>query len=99
MNEKEQWIINNIPPHGTDILDSEFVDAFIERFHPPFRPVNWGAHKCSTLGRLLSSMYKKGILDRSRISLGITWQPGWPKWVYAYSVNKYYEGYEGINHE
>jgi len=91
MTEEEQWIIENIPEHGVDILCTDFVDKFIDRFKPVFREVNWGAYKCPTLNRLLRSMYKKGILKRGIIGLDKgSWQPGFPKWVYVYSLEKYY---------
>ena len=92
MNEKERWIIDNVPAWGTDILNSDFVQSFLNAFSPPFRETNWGARKCPSLGRLLSRMYKKGILTRGIIGLGLNWQPGFPRWVYVYQVSKAYLG-------
>lgn len=90
MTEKEQWLIDNIPECGVDILHADFVDKFIDRFKPAFHAVNWGAYKCPSLNRLLARMYKKSILRRSIIGLGLNWQPGFPKWVYVYSVRQDY---------
>ncbi len=91
MNKKEYWIIENIPNEGVDILHSDFVDNYIKEFSPPFIEVNFGAYKCPQLSRLLSCMYKKNILERGTISLGCCWQPGFPKWVYVYTLEKSYK--------
>jgi hypothetical protein len=70
-----------------DILNSDFVDDYIAKFDAGYRPVNWGAHHCPQLGRDLSAMYNLGMLKRSRIGLTDgAWQPGFPKWVYTYTV-------------
>lgn len=72
---------------GVDILDSAFVDAYIEATEAPHTPTNWGAYKCPQLGRDLSKMYEMGILRRTRVGLSSgAWQPGFPKWVWSYRL-------------
>lgn len=69
-----------------DVLNSDFVDAYITAVHAKFKPTNWGAHKCPQLGLDLSSMARFSALKRSRIGLSVNWQPGFPKWVWTYSA-------------
>ena len=93
MNNKERWVLKHIPKVGVDILNADWVDAYIESFNAPHRICNWGANKCPQLGKLLSQMYKKNILNRGVIALGRAWQPGFPKWVYTYAVADEYRAY------
>lgn len=68
-----------------DILDSDFVDAFIETTGAPFEPMPVGAHRCPTLGRDLANMYREGSLRRQPVGVPCgEW--GMPNWVYAYEV-------------
>ncbi len=88
MNQKEKWIlkyIENQPSKSVDMLNIDFVDAYINKFNPPYRCTLYGANKCSELSRRLSTMYKKGLL--SRISVGIRGLGiDFPKWVYLYRL-------------
>ncbi|KKN66070.1 hypothetical protein LCGC14_0475480 [marine sediment metagenome] len=93
MTVKERWVLKNMPKCGVDILNSDFVDLYIAAFNPVYRLTNWGAYKCPQLGKLLSQMFKKNILERGTISLGINWEPGFPKWVYSYSIVAVYKPY------
>lgn len=91
LNDKEEWIIvyiSKLSNQATDILDSQFVNDYITKFKPKFTHVNWGAHKCKEISRLLAGLYKKGYLTRFSIGLGTNWQPGFPRWVYSYELPK-----------
>jgi len=92
LNEKEEWIINYIQELGhikvVDVLDEKFVNSYIDKFNPRYEVRMIGANKCKELSRLLSGMYKKGLLLRYGMGLkGGAWQDGFPKWVYCYEVN------------
>lgn len=67
-----------------DVLDAEFVDAYIDAFKPPHRITYWGANKCRQLGADLAAMAARGFLKRDRVSLGSGWYPGFPRWVWCY---------------
>jgi hypothetical protein len=88
ISKKEEFIMEwLIQENHLDTLNTEFVDAYINAFSPPHKIMTFGANKCPELGRLLSSMYKRGIITRQ--SFGITngaWQYGFPKWVWSYSI-------------
>ncbi|GAB6989400.1 hypothetical protein JCM16418A_14500 [Paenibacillus pini] len=46
MDNKYSWIINYISDNGAvDILNSVFVDAYIEHFNANFKVTNYGANK------------------------------------------------------
>jgi hypothetical protein len=87
--DKEQFVTEYLKTKtvAVDILNSEFVCDFIDKFKPKFQQTFFGAPKVKELGKLLSSMYKKGLLTRSPVGLH---KPEWgfPKWVYCYSLNK-----------
>lgn len=72
---------------SVDILDAEFVDAYIEKFQPKYKVKMFGANNCPELGQLLSTMYQAGELKRFACGLPKpNWQPGFPKWVYSYQL-------------
>jgi len=84
-----QWIAEWIKREGqADVLNSEFVDCYINAVEARFRPTYWGAHKCPALGSDLAHMAKCGALDRFRVGLGANWQPGFPRWVWSYSLGR-----------
>ena len=87
MNDREQkFVLAYLGDQvgGVDILNAGFVDAFIEKFNPPFKPTMYGAFKCPKLGRLLGAMHRGGLLDRRTIGLhGMEY--GFPNWVYIYT--------------
>ena len=95
MNEKEQWIINYITNKSEfkqiDVLDFNFIYDYSEQFNTD---ISGGLNypKCKELSKILSLMYRKGLLKR--YSNGV--KGGWnqdntdnkaPKWVYSYIVN------------
>lgn len=84
---RRQWLLDRLraSPVPLDILDADFVDAFIEATQAPFIPANVGAHRCPTLGRDLAVMYRNGDLCRQPVGVPCgEW--GMPRWVYAYGV-------------
>lgn len=88
VRERWKWIAEYIKVYrgGTDILNAQFVDDFVLRFNVPVGLTWWGANKCPTLGRDLAAMKKRGYLKRSRVGLGMNWQPGFPRWVWSYEL-------------
>lgn len=86
--QRMEWIAKYIAGQatGVEVLDSTFVDAYIEATNARFYEQAWGAHKCPQLGRDLSAMHKAGKLKRFRIGLGGSWQPGFPTWVWSYEI-------------
>ncbi len=87
MEKKIQFVLDYLGNQtgGVDILNSFFVDAYIEKFNPPHRITFYGANKCPQLGRLLGAMYRKGLLKRFRVSISGQGY-GFPKWVYTYEI-------------
>lgn len=82
-----QWLMAWIQKNGsTDVLNSDFVNDYIEATHAKHKPTCWGAYKCPMLGRDLAHMAKCSALKRGRLGLGTNWQPGFPRWVWVYSV-------------
>jgi hypothetical protein len=72
-----------------DVLNDEFVNAYIEATSADYKIFKYGAPQCKQLGRDLGYMQKQGILTRSIIGLfpGDS-SMGFPKWVYVYRLKK-----------
>ena len=84
--EMEAKLLELIRKHGVaDVLNEKFVDDVIAAFQWPYRPTNWGAHKCPRLGKELARLWRCNILERRKVSL-IEHEYGFPNWVYSYTV-------------
>ena len=69
-----------------DALDVEFHEKFTAKFGGKRHEVNWGAETNALAMTLLRRMYDMGILERDIVTLDTGWQPGFPRWVYGYSL-------------
>lgn len=86
--DKKQWILDYMKNpdhkyHSIDIFGEEFVSAYVDKFNP--ENIGWyiyGTPKIPELGKILSQMYKDGILKRYTVGCKI-WQDGYPKWFYT----------------
>lgn len=96
--DRSDWILDYLDKRSTDacpfhcdVLDTDFVNGYIE-FSGAKRTIQFfGAPKCSQLGRDLSKMYGNGILNRSRCGLNVgDAAMGFPKWVYCYELPDYW---------
>ena len=85
---KLDWLIDWMKENQrADLMNSELVDEYEEKFKPKVDVMIYGANRCKDLGRTLSYGYKIGLLKRS--SVGLTngaWNVGFPKWVYVYEL-------------
>jgi hypothetical protein len=89
--ERLEWILLNMLEavehygmnHSVDVLDRDFVLAYLNGTNAPFKPVNMGAERCAMLGRDLGELYKQGYLRRN--PAGVSGMPhGFPTWVWSY---------------
>lgn len=83
-----QWLKERQAQRFTaDVLNSDFVNAYIDATGVKYKTPLFGAPHCPTLGRDLSAMYKEGRLKRyaTGIDGGLCYQ-GFPRWVYVYSL-------------
>lgn len=87
--QKKQWILDymqnpNHKYHDIDIFGEEFVDAYINQFNPQtIYKYAYGVPAVPELGRILSKMFKEGLLQRFTVGCKI-WRDGYPKWFYTY---------------
>lgn len=88
--EKIEWIKKYLSEKQSliDILNAEFVDDYINEFHPHYIPMSFGANKVPELGKILSFGYSMGIFERSRIGL-YAHEVGFPNWIYCYELNNH----------
>lgn len=81
-----QWVLDNMGL-GENVLHAEFVDRYIEVTGASFTPTMFGSFKCPLLGKDFLELYKRGLVQRTRVSLpgaGI----GFPSWCYCYDKEK-----------
>jgi len=76
-----EWMVNR---NGVDACNQPFHDAFHARFGGRRTSKWWGATPVAKAMLLLRAMHREGLLARARIRLD--GQPGFPKWVYHYSL-------------
>lgn len=69
-----------------NVLDVAFVDEFVDATQANVDVMLWGANRCAYLSKTLAKMNADGLLSRDAVGLGANWQPGFPKWVYAYTL-------------
>ena len=87
-DEIQRFVTNYVLEHFcADCLNQEFVTLMIEKFNFEFVPQVFGSHMCPKISQVLSKLYKNGVLERRRV--GISEGPGFPKWVYSYSLPDY----------
>jgi hypothetical protein len=83
----EEWLRTNQSGPEVDVLDLDFVVAYIDAHNARFGPMPVGAPKCPQLGRDLGWMCR---LDRlSRVATGLApgdASMGFPRWVYTYRL-------------
>lgn len=79
-----EWLKKS--PVGVDILNSDFIDAFVAETGAKEHIMMWGANKCPYAAKTLNRMASEGLLTRRIIGIGSNWYPGFPKWVYTYSL-------------
>lgn len=83
--QREQFILDYLARHNlTDVLDAPFVDAYVQATGAATAERLIGAPQCLTLSRDLASLHRRGLLTRQSASVG--GGPGWPTWVYVYSL-------------
>lgn len=70
----------------TDATDEKFHTQFYKLFGGARKETYWGAQQVYNAQRWLKLLYDEGTLDRYIIPLGSNWQPGFPRWVYGYTL-------------
>ncbi len=94
--DRERWLVAYIAKLGdagaVDVLNLNFVDAYVAATGATEKVMMFGANKCRMLGADLSKLESRAILKRCRVGLsGMVW--GFPKWVWSYRLDynaKYY---------
>lgn len=95
--ERQTWVLGwfsgKHAPAGTsnycaDSLNEHFHEAYHLAFPEYIRKETaWGAQPVAQAMRDMADLAGDGILTRGRIGLGGgNWQPGFPKWVWSYSL-------------
>jgi hypothetical protein len=85
------WLRDRVEAYQfVDILNSDFVWEYIEKFGFASHACTIGAPVCKQLNRDLAKMAKLGYLKRTPTGISDgNWQPGFPKWVYSYQLGHY----------
>lgn len=90
--ERFDWIESHLRQlrqgEAVDVLNAEFVDAYLDATNARCFFMPYGAHKCPQLGRDLAAMHKAGKLRRCTSSVNGGRAEGFPTWVYSYRLPK-----------
>jgi hypothetical protein len=88
--DRQDWIERHLqaqpPKSHVDVLNSGFVDTFVQATGATAIVQPYGANKCPTLGRDLAAMVHCGILKRHRTGITGLAGMGFPRWVWCYSL-------------
>lgn len=92
--DRRRWLLETINSEkSVDVLNSGFVFDYANFTGAKITVPFWGAGWCQLLSSDLRRMFKGRLLRRRTVGLSSgAWQPGFPKWVYSYSLS-------GIGHE
>jgi hypothetical protein len=77
-----EWLRSNF---SADVLNKDFHDAYHKRFGGKRLVQPYGASPVPEAQKILASMYKQGMLERS--ATGIALGADFPKWVYVYTLS------------
>ena len=67
-----------------DVLNRDFVDAYVSATNAKAVAVPYGADKCPQLGRDMSAMHAAGKLKRHTTGIEGLAGMGFPRWVWSY---------------
>ena len=95
--DRQNWILNYLEAKQkpvlyrvrVDVLDSKFVDDYLQATGAKHSMMMYGAHKCRQLGRDLAALADIKQLERQRIGIGGMAGMGFPSWVWSYSLLNY----------
>lgn len=88
-HDRHAWIaktLETLPGKCADVLNSDFVDDYIEATKARHAVQPYGAATCPQLGRDLSAMKRAGVLKRHRVGLQGMGGMGFPRWVWSYEL-------------
>ena len=75
-HDRQHWILNYLrkrPTERVDILNTEFVCAYVEATQAKYLPQFYGAPKCKTLGSDLGELARSEMLRRVTVGLPSAW--------------------------
>lgn len=84
--DQEKFVIEYLKTnYTTDIYDQNFHEQFYQRFGGKRTIYPFGSCPVHKAQRLLTRMYRFGMLDRDRVPLS-GHEPGFRNWVYGYTL-------------
>lgn len=86
---RKRWLLEQIAERKRiDVLDAQFVQDYAAYTGMKLKGASWGAGWCAQLSLDLKQMMRLRLLTRVAVGLSSgAWQPGFPKWVYSYSLS------------
>ncbi|AXQ68945.1 hypothetical protein HOU00_gp180 [Caulobacter phage CcrPW] len=90
--DRHKWLLDYIaalPPQETvDVCSADFVNDYLDATKASAYIQPYGAHRCPSLGRDLSALYKQRRLKRERSSIEGMGGMGFPTWVWCYQLSR-----------
>lgn len=89
---RREWIVEHLTKmtsngfgSAVDVLDDQFVTAYIAVTGATHQVMAFGAPRCPPLGRDLTAMHRLGLLARFRVGIRGA-ERGFPRWVWVYEL-------------
>lgn len=93
--ERLDWIVAYIEKRAqyhasftVDVLNSDFVEDYVEATGAKCKLMFYGANKCATLGADLSYLHSQKRLARHTTGIEGLAGMGFPRWVFSYGLPK-----------
>ena len=88
--QKQHFVVRYLREHfSTSAVDQLFHELWRDKFGGAYKSANWGAEMSYGAMRQLKRMYDRNMLERGVVRLGTNWQPGFPRWVYGYTLKEF----------
>lgn len=88
LQEKRQWVVNYLRQNiEASCLDQKFHEEFFNKFGGSRKEKYWGAQPVTSAMLILRALERDGTLEVRNITLGRSWQPGFPRRVRSYSLS------------
>lgn len=86
---KKQFVLNYFDEvEVIDVYHTKFIDDYIKEFNPKYKVQPYGPNTCRDAGKILSKMYKEGLLTRTALGLNGFAGLNYAKWTYCYEKVK-----------
>jgi hypothetical protein len=89
LSQRLIWLIGEIRRlHFVNILNEDFVDAYINHTNAPHEIMLYGTNRCPRLSQDLRRLYNKQRISRTAIGVPYARLYQFPTWVWSYYMKE-----------